>query len=79
VNLWATEKTNGLITDVLLPGSIDSLTRLIFANALYFKGAWHQPLDASKTKDYDFHLLNGSSFKVPFSMVDYDLCVDQMD
>ncbi|RHN70251.1 putative Serpin family protein [Medicago truncatula] len=66
VNLWATEKTNGLITDVLSCGSIDSLTRLIFANALYFKGAWHQPFDASETKDYDFHLLDGSSFKVPF-------------
>jgi len=66
VNLWATEKTNGLITDVLSPESIDSLTRLVFASALYFKGAWYQPFDASKTKDYDFHLLNGSLVKVPF-------------
>jgi len=66
VNVWAKKETNGLISDVLSPGSINSLTTLIFANALYFKGAWHQPFDASKTKDCDFHLLGGSSFKVPF-------------
>ncbi|MCH96709.1 serpin-ZX, partial [Trifolium medium] len=63
VNLWTEKETNGLIRDILPPGSIDSLTRLIFANALYFKGAWYQPFDASKTKDYEFHLLNGSSDK----------------
>ncbi|WJX41306.1 hypothetical protein P8452_28676 [Trifolium repens] len=66
VNLWAEEQTNGLISDVLLPGSVDSLTRLIFANALYFKGAWSQPFDASRTKHHDFYLLNDSSVKVPF-------------
>ncbi|XVF63975.1 hypothetical protein PTKIN_Ptkin09bG0130000 [Pterospermum kingtungense] len=66
VNLWAEKKTNGLIKEVLPPESVDKDTRLIFANALYFKGAWNEPFDASKTKDQDFHLINGSSVKVPF-------------
>ncbi|KAK8585057.1 hypothetical protein V6N13_138996 [Hibiscus sabdariffa] len=66
VNLWAEKKTNGLIKEVLPPGSVDASTRLIFANALYFKGAWNEAFDASKTKDYDFHLVNGDSVKVPF-------------
>jgi len=66
VNLWAEKKTNGLIKEILPQGSIDDLTRLIFANALYFKGLWYEKFDASKTKDYDFHLLSGSSVKVPF-------------
>lgn len=65
VNSWAEKETSGLIKEVLPPGSVDSTTRLIFANALYFKGAWSEQFDASKTKDYDFHLLNGS-VKVPF-------------
>jgi len=39
---------------------------LILANALYFKGAWEEKFDASKTKEDDFHLLNGSSVQVPF-------------
>ncbi|CAJ2641059.1 unnamed protein product [Trifolium pratense] len=56
----------GLIRQVISP-PIDSLTRLMFANALYFKGAWdHQPFHPSKTKQYDFYLLNDSSVKVPF-------------
>ncbi|XP_042502400.1 serpin-ZX-like isoform X2 [Macadamia integrifolia] len=66
VNLWAEKETNGLIKEVLPPGSVDSSTRLIFANALYFKGAWNENFDASKTKDYDFYLLDGSSVHVPF-------------
>ncbi|KAJ1386406.1 Serpin domain [Sesbania bispinosa] len=66
VNLWAEKETNGLIKDVLPPGSVDNSTKLIFANALYFKGAWNEKFDASMTKDDDFHLLNGSSVKVPF-------------
>ncbi|XWS24287.1 hypothetical protein CRYUN_Cryun28dG0088100 [Craigia yunnanensis] len=66
VNLWAEKETSGLIKQVLPPGSVDGSTRLIFANALYFKGAWNETFDASKTKDYDFHLINGSSVKVPF-------------
>ncbi|GMI82602.1 hypothetical protein like AT1G47710 [Hibiscus trionum] len=66
VNLWAEKETSGLIKEVLPPGSVDASTRLIFANALYFKGAWNEAFDASRTKDYDFHLINGSSIAVPF-------------
>ncbi|KAG6624762.1 hypothetical protein CIPAW_16G050400 [Carya illinoinensis] len=66
VNSWAEKETNGLIKEVLPPGSVDGTTRLIFANALYFKGAWGEKFNASATKDYDFHLLNGSSVQVPF-------------
>ncbi|KAE9458537.1 hypothetical protein C3L33_09561, partial [Rhododendron williamsianum] len=66
VNQWAEKETNGLIKEVLPSGSVDASTRLIFANALYFKGAWTAKFDASKTKDQEFHLLNGSSVQVPF-------------
>ncbi|CAI9116611.1 OLC1v1017805C1 [Oldenlandia corymbosa var. corymbosa] len=66
VNAWSEKATNGLIKDILPPGSVDSSVRLIFANALYFKGAWDEKFDASKTKELDFHLLNGSTVKAPF-------------
>lgn len=66
VNSWADKETNGLIKELLPLGSVNNATRLIFANALYFKGAWNDKFDASKTKDYEFHLLNGSPVKVPF-------------
>ncbi|KAL2520976.1 Serpin-ZX [Forsythia ovata] len=66
VNLWAEKETSGLIKEILPPGSVDASTRLIFANAVYFKGAWSEKFDASNTKDHDFFLLDGSSVQVPF-------------
>ncbi|XP_071694189.1 serpin-ZX-like [Rutidosis leptorrhynchoides] len=66
VNLWAERQTNGLIKDILPPGAINNSTRLIFANAIYFKGAWCEKFDPSNTKDFDFHLLDGSKVLVPF-------------
>lgn len=66
INAWAEKETSGLIKEVLPSRSVDATTRLIFANALYFKGAWNEKFDASTTKDHDFYLLNGSSLHVPF-------------
>ncbi|XP_074356813.1 serpin-ZX-like [Apium graveolens] len=66
VNSWIKKETNGLIQKVLPAGSVKSLTRLIFANALYFKGEWMTRFDKSKTKSFKFHLLNGDSVEVPF-------------
>lgn len=38
VNSWAENEAKGLIKEVFPPNSIDSSTRLIFRNAIYFKG-----------------------------------------
>lgn len=59
-NLWAKNKTNGLIDQVLPKGSVESSSRFIFANALYFKGAWKEKFKAKITKNYEFYLENGS-------------------
>ncbi|KAI3686739.1 hypothetical protein L1987_80423 [Smallanthus sonchifolius] len=66
VNLWAEKQTNGLINQVLQHNAVDSLTRLILANAVYFKGAWNQKFNRKMTKESDFHLLDGNKVKVPF-------------
>ncbi|CAN6587546.1 unnamed protein product [Malus baccata var. baccata] len=66
VNSWAEKETSGLIKDLLPPRSLDSSTRLIFTNALYFKGVWTEKFDASATKEHDFHLLDWSTVKAPF-------------
>ncbi|CAI0558484.1 unnamed protein product [Linum tenue] len=66
VNEWAEKHTNGVIKEVLPPDAVDSMTRLVLGNALYFKGAWDQKFDPLHTKDHDFHLLNGCSVRVPF-------------
>ncbi|KAL3632204.1 hypothetical protein CASFOL_025188 [Castilleja foliolosa] len=66
VNAWAEKKTRGLIKELLPPHAVISETRLILANAVYFKGTWNQKFNPSLTKDHVFFLLNGSSAKVPF-------------
>ena len=65
VNSWAEKETSGLIKELLPPGSVDSLTRLIFTNALYFKGAWNEKFDASATKEHDFHFSMGAQLRRP--------------
>ncbi|XP_048435417.1 serpin-ZX-like [Pyrus x bretschneideri] len=67
LNSWAEKKTKDINKEILPFQSVDNLTRLIFANALYFKGVWDDKFDASETKEYDFNRINGkSSVKVPF-------------
>lgn len=66
VNSWVEKITSGLIKEILPPGSVDHTTRLVLGNALYFKGAWTEKFDASKTKDSEFHLIDGSSVQAPF-------------
>ncbi|PNX56007.1 serpin-ZX-like protein, partial [Trifolium pratense] len=79
VNLWAHKKTNGLIKELVPPQSVDSLTRLIFANALHFKGSWDEPFPDWCTENYDFHLLNGSSVKVPFMTTNLEQFIGVFD
>ncbi|PNX87851.1 serpin-ZX-like protein, partial [Trifolium pratense] len=64
--MWVEKETNGLIKNILPLGLVNNSSKLIFANALYFKGTWKEEFEASKTKRNKFHLLNGKSVKVPF-------------
>ncbi|KAH6798112.1 Serine protease inhibitor family protein [Perilla frutescens var. hirtella] len=65
VNVWACNRTNGLIQEILPPDAVDRYTKLILANAVYFKGAWAEKFEASLTEERDFYLLNGSSVRAP--------------
>ncbi|KAK9080261.1 hypothetical protein SSX86_001937 [Deinandra increscens subsp. villosa] len=66
VNLWADKQTNGLIKRVLRTNAINNDTRLIFANAIYFKGVWSHKFKKSWTRESDFHLPDGRKVRVPF-------------
>ncbi|CAA7053820.1 unnamed protein product [Microthlaspi erraticum] len=71
LNNWASAHTNGLIRDILPPGSVNSLTKQVYGNALYFKGFWKDKFNKSLTKEEEFHLLKGKPVRVPF-MRSYD-------
>ncbi|KAH6798457.1 hypothetical protein C2S51_034941 [Perilla frutescens var. frutescens] len=65
VNAWVERETKGLIKKILSPDQVGDITRLILANAVYFKGSWHEKFPKYLTKDRDFYLLNGDSVKAP--------------
>mgnify|MGYP001058443400 CR=1 FL=1 len=65
INQWVSDKTRGRIPDLLPPGFVDSLTRLVLTNAIYFDASWAVPFDPDQTEDRDFHLLDGGKVRVP--------------
>ena len=65
INNWVEEQTKNKIKNLLASGVIDTATRLVLANAIYFKGNWVDEFDESETHPEDFTLLDGSSVKVP--------------
>lgn len=66
INDWVAEKTEQKIKDLLKPGSLDGLTRLVLANAVYFKGEWEGRFDKERTADGPFFPLSGPAVQVPF-------------
>jgi serpin B len=64
INRWVSGKTEGKIPDLFPEGSIDPLTVLVLANALYFKADWQNKFDPSKTQKQGFTLMDGSKVDV---------------
>jgi serpin B len=58
INGWISEQTMGLIPTLFPAGSIDALTRLVLANAVYFHGDWLTPFDAN-SRNGTFHAATG--------------------
>ncbi len=63
INRWVSEKTQGRIPDIL--DRIPPEAVMYLLNAIYFKGAWADPFNASNTTDQPFFLANGSQKTVP--------------
>jgi serpin B len=54
INAWAAHETHDRITNIIEPAGLPTDTRLVLANAVYFKGAWKLPFETSATADEDF-------------------------
>jgi serpin B len=65
INDWVSQQTHEKIKDILTEGSITDLTRLVLANAIYFKASWMNAFDPDATRDGDFFLPDGTSTSVP--------------
>jgi len=65
INKWVADQTEQRITDLIPPGGIDPLTRLVLTNAIYFNAAWANNFEKNLTQPAPFHLLDGSTVDVP--------------
>ncbi|KAG8442444.1 hypothetical protein GDO86_011288 [Hymenochirus boettgeri] len=70
INDWVSQKTEGKILDLLPSNSVDSLTRLILVNAIYFKGNWDKPFDKHSTREMPFRLSKTESKPVQMMFID---------
>jgi serpin B len=66
INVWVEQKTNDKIKNLLGPGDLTSLTRLVLVKAIYFYGDWDNPFEKSASKPYEFNLADGTKITVPF-------------
>ncbi|XP_059901817.1 leukocyte elastase inhibitor-like isoform X1 [Gadus macrocephalus] len=64
INTWVEKQTQDKIKDLLVPGVVDSLTKLVLVNAIYFKGKWDKQFKEEATKETAFKLNKNDTKKV---------------
>lgn len=68
INTWVTEQTHDKIHDLLPAGSINTLTRLVVANAVWMRASFRVPFVEAATEPAKFTAPSGS-FDVPMMHV----------
>src|SRR5208283_5006380 len=65
INQYISDQTQGKITQLLPPGAVNSLTRLVLTNAIYFNAAWQNQFQTAGTQSGSFDLADGNQVSVP--------------
>jgi serpin B len=65
INAWVEQQTHDKIRELLKPGVLNALTRLVLVNAIYFKGDWAHPFEESATQEADFFITATRKTPVP--------------
>lgn len=65
INDWVGQKTKGKIPDLIAPGTLNAATRLVLANAIYFKGRWTHPFNSSNTVAAPFYAAGTEKIEAP--------------
>jgi serpin B len=66
INQWVDDKTRHKIVELIGPGVLDALTRMVLVNAIYFKGTWATPFFESATRPDNFYPRPDTTMTVPF-------------
>jgi serpin B len=64
INDWVYDQTKEKIKDLLPDGALNTDTRMVLVNAIYFKADWLSQFDADDTHEAPFHLLDGTEVTV---------------
>ncbi len=67
INDWVSEKTEDKIPEMLTEDDIQTNTRAVLVNAVYFNAAWNLPFEPNATTQEDFTTLSGEV--VPVQMM----------
>jgi serpin B len=65
INSWTSDNTAARIPEVLPEGSLNTSTKLVLVNAIYFAAEWNTKFPDEYTSDGPFHALDGSEVSVP--------------
>ncbi|MFH1319744.1 MAG: serpin family protein [Bacteroidota bacterium] len=66
INEWVENNTNNKIKDLIQPGILNGLTRLVLVNAIYFNGQWAYQFDKKLTKKMPFYTSVKTQIKTGF-------------
>ncbi|KAM9304596.1 ovalbumin-like [Morus bassanus] len=61
INSWIESQTNGMIKNILQPGSVDPQTEMVLVNAIYFKGMWEKAFKDEDTQAVPFRMTEQES------------------
>lgn len=76
INDWVSKATHGKITKLLK--ELDSLTKVVLLNAIYFKGLWENPFDKDRTQDLIFYNNGITPVRVPTMISERDVMYARM-
>lgn len=68
INKWVEQQTHERIRDLVPRGGVIANTRMVLANALYFKSRWAEPFVSELTTRKPFFTADGQSRSVPTMM-----------
>lgn len=66
INGFVEEKTKGKIKELIKPDMLNSDTRAVLINAVYFKGNWLHKFEPKRTRKLDFHINGIDSVSTDF-------------
>jgi serpin B len=71
INDWVASQTANKIQNLIPPSALDTATRLVLTNAIYFNAQWMSQFDTHNTQNGPFTLLDNSKVSVPMMNISH--------